>query len=588
MGLHMFGQDRFAGEISKVEGSFVDVSLPEAHNLPGAHFGQRMGFGEVGEFLVVEVGGYGVFGRLIEVASTPMVYANRGKGIDLQRRNEGRLQLLSTIDSAGKAQRGIAVYPRIGDRVFVASDETVLSVIEGQASGTGNNSIDMGVLAVGNGINVSVPMQKLFGRHTAVVGATGSGKSWTMSHIASSIREQGGRMILIDATGEFRSLGAAATHVALGSTKDEDQAKLVVVPHWHLRESDRNAFMSPSGGSQLPKLRAAVRSLRLRHCLEFSSVPGTMEGLGLAEHMAKSQVVVKEKKSRLAFENATRQYSKVVENPYSQFFLRALPEQLMEECVWPTNRDDTAKFGGIDGNSQGYVSSLVSRIDDLIQTEDIMSVIEDNSSNLSLLTVMSDWLKSGEPGIFRVSLRNLTFSHNLREILVNVLGHTLLQMARRGDFRENPVVVGLDEAHQFFDVTVGEEVTAHLDAFDLIAKEGRKYGLTVCLATQRPGDLPTAVLSQVGMLIVHRLADGRDRQRVEQAAAELDMSAMRLLPGLVPGEAIFMGVDFPVPVSVRVKRPEFPPESEGPRYSTGWRAGNVNSKAEPGDSLGAH
>lgn len=105
-----------------------------------------------------------------------------------------------------------------------------------------------------------------------------------------------------------------------------------------------------------------------------------------------------------------------------------------------------------------------------------------------------------------------------------------------------------------------------MNAFDSIAKEGRKYGLTVCLATQRPGDLPAGVLSQVGMTVVHRLADGRDRQQVEQAAAELDHSATRLLPGLVPGEAILMGVDFPVPVSVHVSRPLAPPASEGPRY----------------------
>lgn len=62
----------------------------------------------------------------------------------------------------------------------------------------------------------------------------------------------------------------------------------------------------------------------------------------------------------------------------------------------------------------------------------------------------------------------------------------------------------------------------------------------------------------------------RDRQRVEEAAAEIDLSATRLLPGLVPGEALFMGVDFPVPVSVRVSQPASPPESAGPRFSTGW------------------
>lgn len=63
---------------------------------------------------------------------------------------------------------------------------------------------------------------------------------------------------------------------------------------------------------------------------------------------------------------------------------------------------------------------------------------------------------------------------------------------------------------------------------------------------------------------------------------------MRLLPGLVPGEAIFMGVDFPVPVSVRVRRPKHPPESDGPQYATGWRIkGTVAADPATVDILGA-
>ena len=63
----------------------------------------------------------------------------------------------------------------------------------------------------------------------------------------------------------------------------------------------------------------------------------------------------------------------------------------------------------------------------------------------------------------------------------------LLDEARKGAFRCRPTVVVLDEAHQFLGKSVGDDGnTFALDAFDLIAKEGRKYGLTLCLATQRP------------------------------------------------------------------------------------------------------
>lgn len=567
--LHLFPQERHVGTVSRVEGSFIEVDLPGAGELPSLHFGQCVGQGEVGEFFIVEAGGRGIFGRLIEVARIGAV----GGTSDRDRResargNLGRVQLLSTVESSGRAQRGVAVYPRLGDRVFAASEEAVRAVISGIETHQGTHEIDMGTLTVGNGIRVGIPAEKLFGRHTAVVGATGSGKSWTLSHLAVSASEIGGRMILIDATGEFRSLGARARHLVLGSTDGEPNSNLVSVPHWHMRETDRNAFISPSSGSQLPKLRSAIRSLRLRHLLDLEANAAAKNEL--SHHLQTDGLFTKANQDRRAYDKAQRYFAKPIESPYSQFSLRHLARQLLEECVWSTDQQRPDCFGPVDANSQGYASTLVSRIEDLVQTPEVMSVVEDQDGP-SLLSEIKQWLATQEAGILRISLRNLTFSHNLREIIVNVLGHALLSMARRGDFHSNPVVVALDEAHQFFNVTVGEETTSHLDGFDLIAKEGRKYGLTVCLATQRPGDLPTGVLSQVGMLVVHRLADGRDRQRVEQAAAELDLSAMKLLPGLVPGEAIFMGVDFPVPVSVRVRKPKFPPESDGPQYSSGWK-----------------
>jgi len=74
--------------------------------------------------------------------------------------------------------------------------------------------------------------------------------------------------------------------------------------------------------------------------------------------------------------------------------------------------------------------------------------------------------------------------------------------------------------------SVGDEFNSvSLDAFGLIAKEGRKYGLTTVLATQRPRDVPQDVLSQLGTLFVHRLTNERDRETIERACGDLDRSA---------------------------------------------------------------
>ena len=109
-----------------------------------------------------------------------------------------------------------------------------------------------------------------------------------------------------------------------------------------------------------------------------------------------------------------------------------------------------------------------------------------------------------------------------------------------------------------------------LDAFDLIAKEGRKYGLTICIATQRPRDIPEGVLSQMGTLIVHRLINDRDREVVERASGEIDRSAAEFLPTLAPGQAVIIGVDFPIPLTVQMTAPSAPPDSRGPDFQRYW------------------
>jgi hypothetical protein len=144
--------------------------------------------------------------------------------------------------------------------------------------------------------------------------------------------------------------------------------------------------------------------------------------------------------------------------------------------------------------------------------------------------------------------------------------------ARAGKFALQPLVIFVDEAHNFLGQTLGlEENAVRLDAFELIAREGRKYGLNICLSTQRPRDLTEGVLSQMGTLIVHRLTNDRDREIVERACGEIDRQATAFLANLRQGEAAVIGVDFPIPLTVKIGIPDSPPASDGPDYQTAWR-----------------
>ncbi len=188
------------------------------------------------------------------------------------------------------------------------------------------------------------------------------------------------------------------------------------------------------------------------------------------------------------------------------------------------------------------------------------------------LTAAIDDFAINDKRLLRICLSGVAYEFKAREIVANVIGRHLLNMARAGALAESPVVVVVDEAHNFLGRQIGgEDAVARLDAFELIAKEGRKFGLNICLTTQRPRDITEGVLSQMGTLVVHRLTNDRDREVVERACGEIDRSASSFLPNLKPGEAAIIGADFPIPITIQILPPEAQPKSDGPNYQKCWQ-----------------
>ena len=558
--LHPFIPERLAGTVIAVHGSEATVSLPWAGLAPISLFGQPVLRGEVGEFLLFACGPVAIFGRLVSLEAPRAKRPEASSTPDAQTATDvvGTVQLLGTLRLDGGFKRGVERHPRVGDLVYAADADAIRAVL---ASGVDSDGIrlPLGVLRGGQAVEVEVPAEVLFGRHLAIVGSTGGGKSWTLETLMEQSAIAGVRILLLDATGEFAPLGDLADHISVSATPPATGSQ-ACLPHRQLSESDRRALLRPSAGSQLPKLRAAIRSLRLVEVLGKDHPLVNNEGL-----------LQKANRPRAPYSQACFEHPAVMDDPQAPFDIRKLSDQVRHECVFENDQRDGTHFGGWATNELSYCNTMIARILDLTSTSDVMEILDPIGATPppSVLDVIDRWLGDGTTkNILRISLAHLTFEHNMREIVVNTIGRHLLSRARANAFRARPLVVAIDEAHQFFGQGVSDEfVAASFDSFDLVAKEGRKYGLVVCMATQRPGDLPAAVLSQAGMLLVHRLTERRDRERVEHAASELTLSATRLLPSLVPGEALLVGSEFAVPVPVRMRPPWRPPTSEGPTFS---------------------
>jgi hypothetical protein len=539
------------------------VNLPYANHSGGrVHHGNRVACGEVGEFVVIECDEIVIFGRILDVRLPDRerlsVEPRFGDEDDVH--PIGSIQLLASFNlSDGTVQSGVTRYPRLGSRVYSAHPTLVHWLVQdskGRKANSDGISFRFASLPDADGAVIGLSPEQLFGRHCAVLGATGGGKSWSVARLIEECLCHNSKAVLLDATGEFHTLAdERVQHAYFGCASEmESKGEEVVFPYHDLTENDLFAIFRPSGQSQGPKLRAAMKSLKL----------------AMADpSIATSGIVIKAEKSKGPFEESYRKHVSAVESQDAAFDVLLLTRQIEEECVWPTGRVANS-WGQSNGNDVSWCVSLIYRIEDIVQSPEMACIFKPGTTK-PLNQVVNEFFGSNDKRLLRISLQNIPFTGNSREIVANAIGRHLLGLARSGAFRSRPLLIFLDEAHQFLDKKLGDEASRFsLDAFGLIAKEGRKYGLTICLSTQRPREIPEDVLSQMGTLIVHRMINDKDREVVERASGDIDRSAAAFLPTLGPGEAVIIGVDIPVPLAVQIDRPNAEPESRGPDYQKHW------------------
>jgi len=331
------------------------------------------------------------------------------------------------------------------------------------------------------------------------------------------------------------------------------------------------AIFAPAGKVQAPKLREAIKSLKLAKTRPYLAKDGIIRKINqpkgpILEAMKDGDVSAK------------------VSDPSTEFNVQLLPAQIRQECVFPRSLKpkNEPEWGGPATNEFEHCIPLVSRIESILLSSAFNCVFRSKGKPL---TEKIDSFLSGEQRVMRICMSGVAHEYQAKEIVANVMGRYMLTLAREGKFKERPVLLIVDEAHNFLGTSVGtEETNARRDAFEVIAREGRKYGLCLCLATQRPQDLTPGVLSQVGTFVVHRLTNGHDRQIVERACGDIDRSVAALLPNLQAGEAIFVGIDFPIPLSIRINVPQDAPESDGPQFTATWSDDGATSTGASADN----
>ncbi len=424
-------------------------------------------------------------------------------------------------------RRGVTRYPRPGDKVYGVTRNDLAAVY----AASDRPHIEIGTVYPTTDVRGALLIDSMLGKHFALLGSTGTGKSTSTALILHKIVEKApeGHIVMLDPHGEY-----SAAFSSTGMIFNVDNLNL---PYWLMNfEEHCEVFITTEGSERemdmdiLAKCVLAARSKnRLAQTLGKLTVDSPVPYL-LSDLLAaiQAQMGKLDKAGDLA--------------PYMR--LKTKVEELKGDPRY------TFMFNGL----------LVS--DTMAQFLSRIFRLPGDGKPISIIDL------SGVPS-------------DIVTVVVAVLSRMVFDYAiwsRREPQR--PILLVCEEAHRYVPsdrVTTGVAVRKILER---IAKEGRKYGVSLGLITQRPSDLAEGVLSQCGTIISMRLNNERDQAYVRNAMPEGARGFLDSIPALRNRECIICGEGVTIPIRVRLDdlAPQLRPASDDPLFSQLWT--EVGGEAE--------
>ena len=428
--------------------------------------------------------------------------------------------------------RGVTVYPSLGDRVRVASTEQLQCAFCGDMSG----SVRVGGIRQDSTIPAMVKVDDLLGKHFAILGTTGTGKSCTTALILRSILEQNpnAHIVLLDPHNEY-------------ATAFKEWAEVI---------SPRNM--------QLPYW-----------LLNFEELVEVLMGFGSTDHY-KSEIEILQELVPLA--KANYQTGRTNKDGQS---LRRGGEQSRFTVDTPVPYRMSDVLAMIDDR----MGRLENKKDlhpyrQLRQRIEMISQDGRYAFMFGQLTVY-DGMAQILGRIFRVPVNTKPITileltglpTEIVNVVVSVLCRMTFDFALWGD-GHIPVTLVCEEAHRYVPAKQDSGFDACRRSIAKIAKEGRKYGASLCIVTQRPAEIDPTILSQCNTVFALRMSNDRDQQIVQSAVSDTGSGLLEFLPALGQREAIAFGDGVTLPVRLRFDMlpPTALPRSSTARFSEKWQS----------------
>ncbi len=561
MSIFNFTYEQSLGEVRSVETSRITVRVTDGQRLQKARVGRLVAIQSMGDEWLI-----GIIERVwrhpVELPTLPETDPPADLTGVPQEENGVSISLVGTYRTRDGQRkdtftRAVFFLPEINRSVFPIEEKSLedfMGILSASSKADAAAPLKVGTYTLDGKASAYIDGDKLFQRHAALLGSTGSGKSFTVASILEqSAQLPHANIVVFDLHGEYSSM-KFASHYRIAGIGDLKAKKdgAIFLPFWLLSYDemqslfvDRSEESAPNQASELMKQVVELK----KKSIEVLGKHDLLDGF-------------------------------TVDTPVP-YRLADLIEAIAEK--------DKEMVQGSKGEKQGPLFGKLTRFLNRIsvKTKDrryafMYQAPAEYETYEALHHLAEKLLGTGiqqdgiNPGIKVVDFSEVP--SDILPVVVGLVARIVYQIqfwsspGTDGDAR-HPIVLVCDEAHLYLPsgtASIGPMEKRALENFERIAKEGRKYGVGLMVVSQRPSDVSTTILSQCSNIISLRLANKTDQSVVRQLLPESLEGLMEVLPTLDVGEAVVVGDATLLPTRIKMSKPKHEPRSATIPFWTRW------------------
>lgn len=579
------------GSVRSISGVNVSVQLyPSLNSTISYIYGNGYKVGQVGGFVKIPQGFVYLYGTIVQIGADAVPESMRDND------NTGlRWMTVQLVGEGAKGQpfeRGISQYPMIDDEVYIVTEDDLVNIY-GRKNGA--EFVPVGTISGAENIPALVDINKLVTRHSCIVGSTGTGKSTTVAGLVNTLIDStvfpSSRIILIDIHGEYGKTFKSRANI-FRITPENDTDKKLVVPFWAMSfdEFVSFAFGEIQDNDRFP-LSELILSLKK---LTIEKKPGMFSYLNKDNITVDTPVPFSLQRlflylyrSMFATHTCTGTGQKIC----------AIDKDFDEAATteaFVTNEDGSKMTGSIEPfilpkykeqqQSKIYLSAATMnlrrqlialqakmadpRFDFALKPEGFIPDTDGDVTN-DVHSLLKLWMGENTLSIFDVSGVPSGILHDIIGILLRVMYDSMFwsRNLKQGG-RKRPLLIVMEEAHNYL---VSDNFSRASKVVRRLVKEGRKYGISAMVVSQRPSEIDSTILSQCGTMIALRLTNSNDRGLIANTVSDNLSNLVNMLPILKTGESIIVGEAVKMPMRAVITFPDKKnrPDSNDPIVASG-------------------